>query len=102
MPPIAIALRYMALVSAMLGGTQLDGGRKTLLSFPREPLVSDWRQAFGTRLGPPISLCGITFGDWLRVLRHNRFAVDVPNWPRAISTTTSSLINSVQRWYEQK
>jgi omega-hydroxy-beta-dihydromenaquinone-9 sulfotransferase len=38
---------------------------------------------------------GITFGDWLRVLRRERFRVDPPCWPRAAWITGMSLWNAV-------
>src|SRR5215469_5512125 len=43
------------------------------------------------------NLCGVTFGDWCRVLRENRFAVDPPSWPRAAVLTAGSLLNSYYR-----
>jgi hypothetical protein len=61
-----------------------------------------WRERLLTRLAPPISLCGVAFGDWLRVLRDNHFAVDPPYLPRAASVTLGSLTNSLQRRYEQR
>jgi omega-hydroxy-beta-dihydromenaquinone-9 sulfotransferase len=60
-----------------------------------------WRAKLVTRLGPPISLCGVTFRDWLRVLRDNQFAIDPPYLPRAASATLASLANSLQRRYEE-
>ncbi len=38
---------------------------------------------------------GAAFGDWWRLLRQNRFAVDVPYWPRALHVTASTLANSM-------
>jgi omega-hydroxy-beta-dihydromenaquinone-9 sulfotransferase len=58
-----------------------------------------WRETFATRFGPGIFL-GMTFGDWLRILRQNGFAVDPPYWGRAAVTTLGSLQNSILRWYE--
>jgi hypothetical protein len=60
------------------------------------------REVFVTRFGPPIQLCGLTFGDWLRVLRENDFAVDPPYWLRALSTTLGSIANSVHRRVETR
>jgi hypothetical protein len=45
-------------------------------------------------------LNGVTFGDWLRLLRENRFAIDVPYWPRAAFITLNSLSNSLTRQLE--
>jgi hypothetical protein len=39
-------------------------------------------------------LRGIAFGKWLRLLRENRFAVDLKYWPRAAVITGTSLVNS--------
>jgi len=58
-----------------------------------------WQEFFGTHIGPG-ALCGVTFGDWLRLLAANRFAVDPPYWPRAAMITAGSLQNSVFRRYE--
>ncbi len=41
-----------------------------------------WREAFLIRFGAG-AFAGITFGRWLRVLRHNHFAVHRPYWGRA-------------------
>jgi hypothetical protein len=46
------------------------------------------------------SLCGITWGDWLRLLRDNRFAVDLRYAPRAATVTLLSLRNSFWRCVE--
>jgi omega-hydroxy-beta-dihydromenaquinone-9 sulfotransferase len=48
------------------------------------------------------NLCGVTFGDWCRVLRENRFAVDPPSWPRAAVLTAGSLLNSYYRRREDR
>jgi hypothetical protein len=45
-------------------------------------------------------ICGLSFGEWLRLLAQNRFAVDPPYWPRAAFLTVTSLINSQDRWRE--
>ena len=39
-------------------------------------------------------LQGVRIGDWLRVLRDNRFAVEPRFWPRAALTTLGSVANS--------
>jgi omega-hydroxy-beta-dihydromenaquinone-9 sulfotransferase len=58
-----------------------------------------WRELFGTHIGPG-ALCGVTLGDWLRLLADNRFAVDPPYWMRAAMVTSASLQNSVFRIWE--
>jgi len=58
-----------------------------------------WRELFATQIGPG-ALCGITFGDWLRLLAANRFAVDPPYWMRAAMVTGASLQNSLFSWWE--
>jgi omega-hydroxy-beta-dihydromenaquinone-9 sulfotransferase len=58
-----------------------------------------WRNALAKHLGPGLFL-GFTFGNWLRVLRDNGFAVDPPYWGRAAVTTLGSLQNSALRRYE--
>jgi hypothetical protein len=48
--------------------------------------------------GPGL-LAGITFGDWLAMLRENRLAIDPPYWWRAAVITLGSLGNSlIRRW----
>ncbi len=47
-------------------------------------------------------LAGITFGDWLRLLRENRFSVDPPYWHRALFVTLLSAINSYYRQKEHR
>ena len=48
------------------------------------------------------NLCGITFRDWCEALRANRFAVDVPCWPRAAILTAGSVLNSLYLRKEMK
>ena len=55
-----------------------------------------WREFFATHVGPG-ALCGLTLGDWLRLLCDNRFAVDPPYWLRAALITGGSLQNSLFR-----
>jgi omega-hydroxy-beta-dihydromenaquinone-9 sulfotransferase len=64
--------------------------------------MPSWQEKVVTRLGPPISLCGVTFPDWRRVLRDNAFAVDSPYFLRAVSVTLASLANSCHAWFEEK
>src|SRR6267154_4300919 len=47
-------------------------------------------------------LAGISAGDWWRLLRENRFAVDPPYWHRALFITLTSVINSYCRRKEEK
>jgi hypothetical protein len=60
-----------------------------------------WRTSFVKNFGPG-GLCGITFGDWLRILRENHFAVDFPYWLRAASITVNSPLNSLLRLWEDR
>jgi hypothetical protein len=53
-----------------------------------------WREIFLNRFGPGL-FAGVTFGDWLRLLGENRFAVDPPCWIRAIAITGCSISNSM-------
>ncbi|MEY3896234.1 MAG: hypothetical protein RLZZ214_1754 [Verrucomicrobiota bacterium] len=46
-------------------------------------------------------LAGITAGDWLRLLRENRFAVDPAYWHRAAFVTLVSAMNSLHRRKEE-
>jgi len=48
------------------------------------------------------SLCGVTFADWWRALRENRFAIDPPYWPRAAILTAGSLLNTLYRLREDR
>jgi omega-hydroxy-beta-dihydromenaquinone-9 sulfotransferase len=40
---------------------------------------------------------GITFGDWMRLLRRERFRISPLRWPRALWITAFSLLNSILR-----
>jgi hypothetical protein len=59
-----------------------------------------WQDLFATRIGPG-ALCGIKFGDWMRLLSSNGFAVDPPYWARGAMITAGSLQNSVFACYER-
>jgi hypothetical protein len=59
-----------------------------------------WREMFATSIGPA-ALCGVTFGDWLRLLAANNFAVDPPYWPRAAMITVASIQNSFFNFWER-
>jgi LPS sulfotransferase NodH len=60
-----------------------------------------WRVAFLRWFGPGM-LGGITFGDWVRLLRDNRFDVSPRCLIRAGSITCQSVQNSVARWVENR
>lgn len=45
---------------------------------------------------------GMTFGQWLRLLRRHHFAIDPPYWPRATFITLASLANSAGTRYEDR
>ena len=53
-----------------------------------------WREALLIKLGTGV-FGGITLGRWLRMLRDNDFAVDLPYWGRAAAITLSSIPNSL-------
>jgi hypothetical protein len=59
-----------------------------------------WQETFATRVGPG-ALCGLTLGDWLRLLAQNRFAIPPPYWLRAATITLGSLQNSLFRGWER-
>ena len=64
--------------------------------------MATWREQLATRLGPPIQLCGITWHDWRNLLEANAFDIHSAYSLRALSTTLSSIVNSIQRWNEQR
>ena len=53
-----------------------------------------WREALLTTVGPGL-LGGVTFRDWMRLLREERFAIAPGCLPRAVSITFHSLQNSL-------
>ena len=57
-------------------------------------LNMNWRERLLTTVGPGL-LGGITFHQWIHLLRQERFAVDAARLPRALSITIQSLKNSV-------
>src|SRR5262245_12738714 len=59
-----------------------------------------WRERLALWTGPGL-LGGITLGDWLTLLRDNRFAVDPAYWWRAGVITLWSIRNSLGRWREE-
>ncbi len=60
-----------------------------------------WRETFLRCCGPGI-LGGITFGDWIKLLRENQFAVAPSKLLRALMITFQSSQNSLWRWLEQR
>jgi omega-hydroxy-beta-dihydromenaquinone-9 sulfotransferase len=47
-------------------------------------------------------LSSITFGEWIKLLDKNDFAVDFGYWPRACAITFGSFLNSYLAWQERK
>src|SRR3954466_10094312 len=47
-------------------------------------------------------LAGISFAEWWRLLRDNRFAVDAAYWHRAAVVSVLSLVNSLLRRTEER
>jgi hypothetical protein len=60
-----------------------------------------WLERFNALFGPGV-LAGVTFGDWLALLRDNGFRVSPRYLPRAATITGSSLLNSVVRFVETR
>lgn len=58
-----------------------------------------WRNRLISSIGPSF-IGGIRAGDWFRLLRENRFAVDARYLPRAVSITSLSVVNSALSWLE--
>jgi hypothetical protein len=52
-----------------------------------------WLEKMALRWSPGI-FAGLTFRQWLAMLRENRYSVDLPFWPRAAIITTNSVFNS--------
>lgn len=59
-----------------------------------------WRERFLIRCGPGV-LAGITLGDWLTLLRENRFSIDPGYLARAVAITLAAVPNSAFRWMEE-
>lgn len=59
-----------------------------------------WREHLLIQCGPGV-FAGITLGDWIRLLRENRFSVDLPYLPRAAAISFTAVVNSVFRQYEE-
>ncbi len=64
-----------------------------------QPERRSWRGAVLHSINPGL-LSGIPFRTWMRVLRDNRFDVDVGHLPRMLSITLASLGNSIGRRVE--
>src|SRR5687767_12923662 len=60
-----------------------------------------WRERFLIQCGPGV-LAGITLGDWVRLLRENRFSIDLAYIPRAAAISIAAVMNSVFRWHEER
>lgn len=60
-----------------------------------------WRDTLLVHIGPGL-LAGVTLGDWLRLLRDNRFAIFPSCLPRALMITFQSIGNSVSAWNEAR
>jgi hypothetical protein len=58
------------------------------------------RDAFFRRFGTG-AFSGVTLLGWWRILRDNRFSVDVAYWPRAVFITLAAVPNSLVAWLEQ-
>lgn len=63
--------------------------------------MTSWRERIAVAFGPGL-LPGVTYGDWLRMLRVNRFAIHPRYWMRASVITQYSLMNSVIAWQERR
>jgi hypothetical protein len=60
-----------------------------------------WRETFLKHFGPGL-LGGVTFSDWLRLLRDNGFRIAPSCLPRALAITWQSTANSFWRWREDR
>jgi hypothetical protein len=60
-----------------------------------------WRERFLIACGPGI-LAGVTVGDWLKLLRENRFSIDPAYLVRAAAISCAAIGNSAFRWYEDR
>jgi len=58
------------------------------------------RDAFFRNLGTN-AFAGVTLGNWLRMLRDNRFSIDAPYWPRAAMITLGAMPNTLVAFAEQ-
>jgi len=60
-----------------------------------------WRETFAVVFGPSL-FGGTAFGDWLGLLRANRFITHPAKIPRFLSISSSSVANSLYRWLERR
>jgi hypothetical protein len=58
-----------------------------------------WGKRFLMRLDPGL-MAGVSWGDWLAVLRDNGFRLGAPYWPKVASTSLACLANTPLRWLE--
>ncbi len=66
------------------------------------PAEKKWRDILLPHLGSSL-LPGITLGNWMRLLRDNRFAVAPSCWLRALMVSVQSVFNSYEEWcYESR
>src|SRR5688572_28796563 len=63
--------------------------------------MHNWREQLQAVIGPGL-LAGITFGDWLCLLRANGFRVHPLFVPRAALITWYAVLNSLARWHESR
>src|SRR5688572_17426789 len=63
--------------------------------------MRDWRERMTVLFGPGL-LGGITLGDWLALLRDNRFRIPPRYWTRAAFITSYSLTNALAAWNERR
>ena len=63
-------------------------------------VLTRWRDAFLRNFGTN-SFSGVTLGQWLQVLRDNRFSIDPSFWPRAALITLGAMPNSLVALAEQ-
>lgn len=60
-----------------------------------------WRDAILTHFGPGL-LGSLTLGDWLKLLRENRFAIAPSRIPRAVAITLNAAQNSAIRVLDRR
>src|SRR5262245_46090095 len=61
----------------------------------------EWREWVLNAFGPGL-LPGVTFGDWVQLLRDNRYRIAPSCWPRAAWITWQAAINSLARRWEER
>lgn len=60
-----------------------------------------WRDTLLKAFGPGF-LGGVTFGQWVEILRENHFTISPACWPRLLALTSQSLQNSVLSWLDRR